>query len=136
MLFNLLIWAQEADKGGGGPPGPPPGASTQFLILVLGIGFLFILLVIRPQKRREAQEREAMLNSLEKNDVLLTIGGIYVTVVSVNKEADEILVKIEDNARMKITRSAIASNITKEKERQKAREAAQQQQPATTEARK
>jgi len=130
MLFSFLLWAQDGEKGA-----PAPQANPMMLpLMMLGLFGLFYFLVIRPANRRMAEEKEAMLNNLDKNDVLLTIGGIYVTVVSVNKENDEILVKIEDNARMKIARSAIGQNITKEKEKQKAREA--QQQPATTEAKK
>src|SRR5438034_1239749 len=133
MLFSLLIWAQDGGGGGGGAP-PPQGNPLMMPLMLLGLFGLFYFLIIRPANRRMAEEKEAMLNNLEKNDVLLTIGGIYVTVGSVNKEADEIIVKIEDNARMKITRSAIAQNITKEKEKQKAREAAQQ--PAGAEVKK
>jgi preprotein translocase subunit YajC len=133
MLFSLLIWAQDGGGGGGGQPPPNP----MFMpLMLLGLFGLFYLLIIRPANRRMAEEKEAMLNNLDPNDVLLTIGGIYVTVISNNKDkqVDEILVKIEDGSRMKITRSAIAQNITKEKEKQKAREAAQQ--PAGAEVKK
>lgn len=122
-----------ATTGQPGPRQPPSAMDGMFLpLMMLGLFGLFYFLVLRPANRRMAQERDNMLNSLEKNDVVLTIGGIYATVVSVSKEADEILVKLEDNAKMKITRGAISQNVTKDKEKREA----QQQTTAATEAKK
>jgi len=118
MLFNFLLWAQDAGGGGGGGQ-PQPGFGPLFLpMAIVGLMFLWIFLVARPKQMRQEQERQALLGNTEKNDEILTIGGIYATVVSVNKEADEMIVKIEDNAKMKIQRSSILRNITKEKEQQ------------------
>jgi len=54
---------------------------------------------------------------------VLTVGGIYATVVSVSDKEDEMIVRLEDNTRMKMTRSSVSRNITKE---QRAKEAQQQ----------
>jgi preprotein translocase subunit YajC len=91
---------------------------------MLGLFLIFWLLVIRPSMRRQEQDRQSMINALEKNDRVLTIGGIYATVVSVSEDKDEIIVRIEDDVKMKMTRSAVSRNLTKE---DKAKEAAQQQ---------
>jgi preprotein translocase subunit YajC len=130
MLFNLLLLAQGGDGGGGGGGGQaPPMGGLMMPIAIIGLMFLWIFLVARPKQMRQEQERQALLGSTEKNDEILTVGGIFATVVSVNKEADEMIVKIEDNAKMKIQRSSVLRNITKEKEQQ-----ARQQ--ATTEGKK
>jgi preprotein translocase subunit YajC len=51
--------------------------------------------------RRQEQERQSMINTLEKNDRVLTVGGIYATVISVSEDKDEMIVRIEDDVKMK-----------------------------------
>ena len=50
-----------------------------------------------------------MLGKLKKNDRILTLGGIYGTVVSVQKDAGDVTIKVDEssNARLRITRSSI-----------------------------
>jgi preprotein translocase subunit YajC len=92
----------------------------QFLpfVAILVLAYLFFL---RPMKRQEA-ERQALLAKVKKNDEILTSGGIYATVVEVSDKEDKIIVKISDNVRVKITKAAIARNITNEEEAAKAKE--------------
>lgn len=64
-------------------------------------------LVIRPQKKKEA-ERRAMLQALRKNDRVLTSGGLYGTVVAIR--GDELTLKIDEtsNVRARFTLSSVA----------------------------
>lgn len=70
--------------------------TTQMLItlgwIVLTI-ILFYFVLIRPQKKREKEER-AMLNSLKVGDNVITIGGITGKIVSIKED----LVVIETGA--------------------------------------
>ena len=118
MLLSLLLLAQENK--------PEPVGNPLFnpLTIMLGLFLIFWLMVIRPNMRRQEQERQSMINTLEKNDRVLTVGGIYATVISVSEDKDEMIVRIEDDVKMKMTRSSISRNLTKE---EKAKEAAQQQ---------
>ena len=130
MLALLLLWADGEANGGGGGPAGPPGPQNFFsnpLFIMLGLFLLFWLIVIRPSMRRQEQERQALMSGLEKNDEILTIGGIYATVVSVNEAKDEMVVRLEDNVRMKMTRSSVSRNLTRE---QKLKDAQQQATPS------
>ena len=73
------------------------------------IGLIFYFLVISPanKQRRNTQE---MLSSLKKGDQVLTSGGIYGTVQGV--EADAVYLKIAENVKIKVARSAISNVIT------------------------
>lgn len=73
---------------------------------LLIVGFLFFFLIIKPQQRERAQ-REKLLSELKKNDRVVTIGGIIGHVVSVS--TDEIVLKVDDNTRVRFRRSAIQS---------------------------
>jgi preprotein translocase subunit YajC len=48
-----------------------------------------------------------MLGSLKKNDRVVTIGGIIGTVASTSQDGREVTLKIDDNARLRVLRSAI-----------------------------
>lgn len=117
MLPLLLVFAQAAD---GKAPADPMGLN---LLLIPALLLLFYFVVILPMQRRQKQEEADKLNSLEKDDEILTIAGIYGTIASVNAEKDEIVVKVSDNTRLRMTRNAIHRNLTHE-ERLKAKAAA------------
>ena len=88
------------------------------LILIIGLLFYFVLL--QPERKRRRQHEE-MLAKLKKNDRVLVLGGIYGTVVNVNKDAGDVTIKVDEssNARIRITRSSISQIVeeaeTKEK---------------------
>ena len=43
-----------------------------------------------------------------KNDRVVTIGGIRATIVNVRREMDEVVIKIDDNTKLKMTVGSIA----------------------------
>jgi preprotein translocase subunit YajC len=105
MLTSLLLFAEEEQT-----TTPSPGGGLGFLLPLLPIFLLFWLLMIRPARKQEAQ-RKAMLSNLEKDDKVLTNGGIIGYVVSVQDE--EVTVRIADNVKVKMVKSGIAQNLTK-----------------------
>ncbi len=91
-------------------------SAAAFLVQVLpilAIGLVFYFLVIAPANKQR-KKTEQMLSSLKKGDRVLTTGGIYGTVQGV--EADVIYLKIADNVRVKLARSAISSIVSGESE--------------------
>jgi preprotein translocase subunit YajC len=100
---------------------PNNGASRQTqqrspfsLWIFLPIMLLMIFMLFRaPQKQKK--ERKKLEQSLEKNDKVLTIGGIFGTIVDIKD--DEITLKIDEsnNTKIKVRSSAIGRNITKDK---------------------
>lgn len=87
-------------------------STTAFLIQIAPIAAIFAVfyfLVIAPasKQRRKTQE---MLSSLKKGDRVVTSGGIYGTIQGV--EAEVVYLKIAENVKVKVLRSAIASIVT------------------------
>lgn len=84
-----------------GAPEPGPLAMLfPFLVMFL----IFYLLVFRPQaKARKAHE--VMLKHLKKNDVVVTSGGIFGTVVNVKPDA--VTLRVDETCRVDVERSAI-----------------------------
>lgn len=83
-----------AQEGGGFP-------MQSILMIWVPIGFLFWFLMIRPQQQ-ERKRREAMLAAMKKNDRVITVGGIYGVVTNVHREADEVTIKVDESANVKL----------------------------------
>lgn len=77
------------------------------LAAMFGITYLFS---IRPQKK-QAKKHQAMLEETKKGDEIVTIGGILGRVYSI-KDDKIVLELAPDNIKIKIIRSAIATNLT------------------------
>ena len=70
---------------------------------------IFYLLLYRPQKRAQ-KEREEMLNSLQKNIRIVTIGGIYGTITELDDKI--VKLKIADKVEIEISRGSVGSIVT------------------------
>jgi preprotein translocase YajC subunit len=118
----------------GTPPadGKPPadggmGMMTWlFPILIVMALYMFLM---RP--KREDAERQKFLAGLQKNDEVLTASGILGNVVSVSETEDEVVVKLDDHLRVRMTKGSIIRNLSAEK---RAKEAKEQQKDAAKEA--
>ena len=104
------LFAQEAEK--------PEGGSTalfQSLLPFVAIFVLFYFLLIRPQRREQAR-RQAMLAGVQKNDRVITAGGVYGVVTNVHREADEVTVKVDEasNTKLRLTLSSISRVLSDE----------------------
>ena len=91
------------------------GAGASALIVqflpIIAIVLIFYFLVIAPASKQRKKTQE-MLAALKKGDRVLTTGGIYGTIQGV--ESDVIYLKIADNVKVRVARSAVASVVTSE----------------------
>ena len=85
----------------------------QFLIImVLMLGVMYVLM-IRPQRQRQAQQ-QSMIDGAGVGDDVLTTGGIYGTISEV--EGDDIVVEIASGVTVHMTRRGIAAVLPPEDE--------------------
>ncbi|MBE3586679.1 MULTISPECIES: preprotein translocase subunit YajC [Desulfofundulus] len=92
---------------------------NQQLISILYIVALFALLyflLIRPQQQRQKKHME-MIRNLKVNDPIITIGGIYGTIVKIKE--DSLVVRVADNVRIEILKNAVAQVRPREEEEEK-----------------
>jgi preprotein translocase subunit YajC len=90
----------------------PAGGITLFLPLIL-IMVIFYFLMIMPAQRRQKKVNE-MLKNLKNGDKVITNGGIYGTIVGL--EDDAVQLRIAEQVKIKISRSAIAGLQLESKE--------------------
>ncbi|MBP3723735.1 MAG: preprotein translocase subunit YajC [Selenomonadaceae bacterium] len=79
---------------------------------ILMVAMLYFLL-IRPQKAAQ-KKRNEMLEKLKKGDKVMTIGGLYGTIVEINERQIKLLAA--DGVRLEFARSAVSANITEDGE--------------------
>jgi preprotein translocase subunit YajC len=92
-------------------PAQPSGFAL-FLPLIL-IMVIFYFLMILPAQRRQKKTNE-MLKGLKAGDKVITNGGIYGTIVGLEDGAAQL--RIADQVKIKISRSAIVGLQTEQKE--------------------
>ena len=90
-----------------------PFSLMQYLPFILIFVVMYLLLFRGPRKKQ--QQHKQMVQTLEKNDRVRTIGGIIGTVVDVKD--DEITLKVDEsnNTKIKVVPSAIGKNLSKDK---------------------
>lgn len=74
---------------------------------------VFYFLLIRPQKAAQ-KKRAEMLDKLKKGDKVMTIGGMYGTIVDINEK--QVKLTVSDGVRLEFARSAISANISEDGE--------------------
>ncbi len=120
MLTDLLLFAADDPP----PPDNPPQQPTWWpLILPLGIIILYFVLM----RRRPDAAQKTLLASIKKGDKVLTTSGIIGTLISVSDKEDEVVIKLEDNCRVKMIKSSIARNLTQQEEAAKQKEKKQEE---------
>jgi preprotein translocase subunit YajC len=99
---------------------------VQGLIIIVVLVALFWLLLIRPQRRRQA-EQNALIQNIEVGDEIVTAGGLFGHVKSVAD--DELLVEIAPGTNVRIARRAVAGIVGPEEEDEEELEAAEEPEP-------
>ena len=98
---------------------------TGFLIIVV-LFALFWLLLIRPQRRRQA-EQTALIQNVQVGDEIVTAGGLFGHVQSVAD--DELLVEIAPGTSVRIARRAVAGIVGPDEEDEGELEAGEEPEP-------
>lgn len=98
-MIKLILLLQQSDGTAG-----IIGSLLPFVLIIA----VFYFLILRPQQRRQ-KEKQKLLESIKKGDRVVTSGGIHGTVEGL--EDKTVLMKIADNTKIKIERSAIATII-------------------------
>ena len=99
LIFSLLMGVPGGGQGGGASG----FISLLPILLVFGVLWFFM---IRPQNKQR-KETQRMLSELKKGDKVVSIGGIHGVVQSVRETS--VILKVDENCKIELTRSAIAS---------------------------
>ena len=112
-IGSLALFAEKAADNPAGKGGDSP--IMQLVVPFVAIGFLFYFLLYRPQKA-EQKRRLEMLQGVKKNDRVITTGGIYGIVTNVQREDNEVTIKVDEstNTKLRVTLGDIRTIVVDE----------------------
>ena len=84
--------------------GPASILSSPLVMMVIVMGIFYVMLILPQQRQRK--KVQAMLQALKSGDKVITSSGIYGTVNGI--DGDTIILKVADQVKIRIARSAIA----------------------------
>lgn len=87
------------------------GGNVTFLISLALMVAIFYFLLIRPQQRRARQQRE-LVNSLSVGDEVVTIGGMFGTIESMDEES--VTLDAGSGIRIRFIKQAVARKFVQE----------------------
>jgi preprotein translocase subunit YajC len=105
--LDMILFAQAEEPA-------PPGLSSMLLPLI-AIMVFFYFLILKPQKNKEHALRQMVANLKEK-DRVVTIGGIHGVVTNVQRDRDEVTIRVDESTgtKVRVSASAIARVVTEE----------------------
>ena len=94
MIATMLFQASGATSFLGNP----------LFMMVIVMGIFYVMLILPQQRQRK--KMQAMLGALKNGDKIITNSGIYGVINGI--DGDTVILKIADQVKIRIARSAIA----------------------------
>ena len=110
--MNALLFLEAAGAAGAagaegtGTAGAGTMSIVSMLLYIVVIGAVFYFLLIRPQKKQQKQQ-DALVNSLEIGDSVLTTAGFYGVVIDVMEEVIVVEFGNNKNCRIPMKKTAV-----------------------------
>jgi preprotein translocase subunit YajC len=101
-IFSSILFLAQQTAAPGAPPQPD---LLQTLLPFLFMGVIFYFLLIRPQQKRQKQHQQLMAN-LKTGDRVVTSSGIHGLIANVKEST--FLLKVADNVKIEVDKSAVA----------------------------
>ena len=99
-FLTITLQAQPAQQGGGG---------LSLIIMMVAIFAIMYFLMIRPQQKKQ-KELQRFRNELKKGDKVVTVGGIYGTVVDIQDST--VLIKVDGETKLRVDKSSIQKDMS------------------------
>jgi preprotein translocase subunit YajC len=116
-LYQLLLAAAEPAADAAKEDTSPLGGMLFPLAMIV---MLFYFMILRPQKNKEKSVR-SMIDSLKEKDRVVTVGGIHGVVTNVQRDRDEVSIRIDESTgtKIRVGTSAISRVVTDEDKNEK-----------------
>ncbi len=83
------------------------------LLYIVGLFALLYFLMIRPQQQRQKKHNE-MIGNIKQDDKVITIGGIYGTIVKIKERS--FILEVADKVRMEFLKTAVSQIVTRQED--------------------
>ena len=103
--MNFITFLQAA----GTETGTTQGSGWSMFIMLILIIVVMWFFMIRPQ-RKQQKELQKFREGLQKGDKVVTIGGIYGTVVEVKEKT--LLLEVDSNVKIKVDKNSVVKDFS------------------------
>ena len=90
---------------------PGGGAGTMNLIFIGGILLVFYFFMIRPQQKKQKDQKK-FIGAIKKGDTVVTLGGIHGKITSMDDNT--ITLEVDRGARIKMEKSSLSLEASKQ----------------------
>jgi preprotein translocase subunit YajC len=117
-IDNTQTTTQTAEDPNKGPVQETPSTGIPPQLILLGVMFLLMYFVLFRGPKKKQQQHRQMVQSLQKNDRVRTIGGIMGTVMDI--KGDEVVLKIDEanNTKIRVSTSAIGKTLSRDEDKE------------------
>ncbi len=112
MSFSAVL-LQAAE---GGTKAPAGGGGLQQLLVIGLIFIVFYFFMIRPQMKQR-KEAKKFRENLQRNDAIITIGGIHGKIVDIFD--DTVVITVEGGTKLRVEKSSVSVGVKDRMENQK-----------------
>ena len=88
------------------------GGGLEMIILLVVFGLIFYFFVIRPQSKRQKEQRD-LLSNLAKGDEIMTNGGLIGKITKVSNDNENIIIALNDSTEVMISRNFVVETLQK-----------------------
>jgi len=100
MIYNILLQAQT----------PQGGGWVQQVILFGGIALVFYFFMIRPQQKKQKDQKN-FISEIKKGDNVVTIGGLHGKVYALSD--DTVTIEVDKSVKLTFEKSSISLEASK-----------------------
>ena len=86
------------------------GGGLEMIILLVVFGLIFYFFVIRPQSKRQKEQRD-LLSNLAKGDEIMTNGGLIGKITKVSNDNENIIIALNDSTEVMISRNFVVATL-------------------------
>ena len=85
------------------------GSNWSFWLMIPAIFVVMYFFMIRPQ-RKQQKELQQFRDGLQKGDKIVTIGGIYGTVVEIKDRT--LLIEVDNNVKIRVDKNSVVKDFS------------------------
>ena len=97
--------------GGAVMMAPAPGSNPLIGLLPIGAMLAIMYLLLWRPQQKEARRHQEMLNALKKGDEVVTAGGLYGRILSLNEE--RVSLRVDEGVKVEVERAKVARVVTR-----------------------
>lgn len=94
-LQTILLQAQASE-----------GSSWSGMLMIIAMVVVFYFFMIRPQSKKQKEIKKAR-EAMQKGDKVITAGGIYGTIQSINEANGTMMIEISKGVDIKVSREQV-----------------------------